>query len=30
VMAALGKERVTKRLKAAASIPSAHEESRVG
>jgi glutamyl-tRNA synthetase len=30
VMAALGKERVTKRLKAAGSIPSAHEESRVG
>ena len=29
VMAALGKERVTKRLKAAGSIPSAHEESRV-
>ncbi len=30
VMAALGKERVTKRLKAAGSIPSAQEESRVG
>jgi glutamyl-tRNA synthetase len=30
VMAALGKERVTKRLKVAGSIPSAHEESRVG
>ncbi len=30
VMAALGKERVVKRLKAAGSIPSAHEESRVG
>jgi glutamyl-tRNA synthetase len=30
VMAALGKERVTRRLKAAGSIPSAHEESRVG
>jgi glutamyl-tRNA synthetase len=29
VMAALGKERVTKRLKAAGSIPSAQEESRV-
>jgi glutamyl-tRNA synthetase len=30
VMAALGKERVAKRLKAAGSIPSAQEESRVG
>jgi glutamyl-tRNA synthetase len=30
VMAALGKERVTKRLKAAGTIPSAQEESRVG
>jgi glutamyl-tRNA synthetase len=30
VMAALGKERVMKRLKAAGSIPSAQEESRVG
>jgi glutamyl-tRNA synthetase len=30
VMAALGKERVTKRLNAAGSIPSAQEESRVG
>jgi glutamyl-tRNA synthetase len=30
VMAALGKERVTRRLKAAGSIPSAQEESRVG
>jgi glutamyl-tRNA synthetase len=30
VMAALGKERVTKRLKAAGSIPSVQEESRVG
>jgi glutamyl-tRNA synthetase len=30
VMAALGKERVTKRLRAAGSIPSAQEESRVG
>jgi glutamyl-tRNA synthetase len=30
VMAALGKERVTRRLKAAGSIPTAHEESRVG
>jgi len=30
VMAALGKERVTQRLKAAGSIPSAREESRVG
>jgi glutamyl-tRNA synthetase len=30
VMVALGKERVTKRLKAAGSIPSAQEESRVG
>ncbi len=30
VMAALGKERVIKRLKAAGSIPSAQEESRVG
>ncbi len=30
VMASLGKERVTKRLKAAGSIPSAQEESRVG
>jgi glutamyl-tRNA synthetase len=30
VMAALGKERVAKRLKAAGSIPSAREESRVG
>jgi glutamyl-tRNA synthetase len=30
VMAALGKERVTKRLKTAGSIPSAQEESRVG
>jgi glutamyl-tRNA synthetase len=30
VMTALGKERVIKRLKAAGSIPSAHEESRVG
>jgi glutamyl-tRNA synthetase len=30
VMAALGKERVTKRLKAAGSIPSAQEEARVG
>jgi glutamyl-tRNA synthetase len=30
VMAALGKERVTRRLKAAGAIPSAHEESRVG
>jgi glutamyl-tRNA synthetase len=30
VMAALGKERVVKRLKAAGSISSAHEESRVG
>jgi glutamyl-tRNA synthetase len=30
VMAALGKERVTKRLKVAGSIPSAQEESRVG
>jgi glutamyl-tRNA synthetase len=30
VMAALGKERVTKRLKAAGSIRSAQEESRVG
>jgi glutamyl-tRNA synthetase len=29
VMAALGKERVTRRLKAAGSIPSAQEESRV-
>jgi glutamyl-tRNA synthetase len=30
VMCALGKERVIKRLKAAGSIPSAQEESRVG
>jgi len=30
VMAALGKERVVARLKAAGSIPVAHEESRVG
>jgi glutamyl-tRNA synthetase len=30
VMVALGKERVTRRLKAAGSIPSAHEEFRVG
>jgi glutamyl-tRNA synthetase len=30
VMAALGKGRVTRRLKAAGSIPSAQEESRVG
>jgi glutamyl-tRNA synthetase len=30
VMAALGRERVIKRLKAAGSIPSAQEESRVG
>jgi glutamyl-tRNA synthetase len=30
VMAALGRERVMKRLKAAGSIPSAQEESRVG
>ena len=30
VMVALGKERVIKRLKAAGSIPSAQEESRVG
>jgi glutamyl-tRNA synthetase len=30
VMAALGKGRVIKRLKAAGSIPSAQEESRVG
>ena len=30
VMAALGRDRVVTRLKAAGSIPSAHEESRVG